>query len=138
MTEQKRRGVKRWLKVGAGWCLLVVGVAGLFLPVIQGFLCIAGGLTLLSTEHQWAGVCLQWIKRKIRLHKKDGRSQRQSEAIAQLPAGHALGKDPPREKPQNQAVGATTVWLDGGVQRLPLLPSASALAREEGGKARCC
>jgi Putative transmembrane protein (PGPGW) len=138
MTEQKRRGVKRWLKVGAGWCLLVVGVAGLFLPVMQGLLCIAGGLTLLSTEYQWAGVCLEWVKRTIRLHKKDGRSQRQSEAAAQLPDGRPLGKNPPREKPQDQAVGATTVWLDGGVQRVPPRPSASAQAGEEGGKARCC
>jgi Putative transmembrane protein (PGPGW) len=138
MTEQKRRGVKRWLKVGAGWCLLVVGVAGLFLPVIQGLLCIAGGLSLLSTEYQWAGVCLEWVKRRIRLPKKDGRSQRQSEAVAQLPAGHALGKDPPHEKPRNQAVGATTVWLDSGIQRLSPLPSASAQAGEEGGKGRCC
>lgn len=52
MAEQRGRGLKRWLKVGLGWCLLVVGVAGLFLPVIQGLLCIASGLTLLSTEYR--------------------------------------------------------------------------------------
>jgi hypothetical protein len=138
MIEQKRRGVKRWLTVGAGWCLLVVGVAGLFLPVIQGLLCIASGLTLLSTEYRWAGVCLAWIKRKIRLHKKEGCTQHQSEAVVQLPAVHVLGEDPPHEKPQRQAVSATTVWLDRGEQSLSLLPSASAQAGEEGGKARCC
>jgi hypothetical protein len=98
MTEQKRR-VKRWLKIGAGWCLLVIGVAGLFLPVIQGLLCIASGLTLLSTEYWWAGACLQWIKRKIRLRKADRAAPHKPETLAQIAAAHALGDDPPSEKP---------------------------------------
>jgi Putative transmembrane protein (PGPGW) len=97
MTERKRRG-KRWLKVGAGWCLLVVGVAGLFLPVIQGLLCIASGLTLLSTEYRWANVCLEWIKRKIHLGKKERSAQHQSGTVTQLSAGQALGENPPSEK----------------------------------------
>jgi hypothetical protein len=138
MIEQKRRGVTRWLTVGAGWCLLVVGVAGLFLPVIQGLLCIASGLTLLSTEYRWAGDCLAWIKRKIRLHKKEGYAQHQSEAVAQLPARHTLREDPPHAKPPRQAVGATTVWLASDVQSLSPLPSAFVQAGEEGGQAQCC
>jgi Putative transmembrane protein (PGPGW) len=98
MVERKRR-VKRWLKVGAGWCLLVVGVAGLFLPVLQGLLCIASGLTLLSTEYQWAGACLEWVKRKIRLRKKERSAQPQSGTLAQFSASQALGENPPSEKP---------------------------------------
>jgi hypothetical protein len=97
MTERKRQ-VKRWLKVGAGWCLLVIGVAGLFLPVIQGLLCIASGLTLLSTEYRWAGVCLDWVKRKIHLRRKEKSVQHQSGTLAQLSAGHALGESPPQRK----------------------------------------
>ena len=138
MTAHKRRGIKRWLKVGAGWCLLVVGVTGLFLPVIQGILCIASGLTLLSTEYRWAGVCLAWARRKIRLHEEEGCAQHQSEVCAQLPAGRALGEDPPHAKPPCQAVDATSVWLDRGVQSLSALPSASVRAGEEGGQVRCC
>jgi uncharacterized protein len=99
MTEQKGRGVKRWLKVGGGWCLLVVGVAGLFLPVIQGLLCIASGLTLLSTEYRWAGICLEWVKRKIRLRKRERSAQHQPGALARLSAGPALGENPRSEKP---------------------------------------
>ena len=99
MTKQRGGTVKRSLKVGAGWCLLVVGVAGLFLPVIQGLLCIASGLTLLSTEYQWAAVCLEWVKRKIRLRKKERSAQHQPGTLAQLSAGHALGENPPSEKP---------------------------------------
>ena len=99
MTEQGGRGIKRWLKVGLGWCLLVVGVAGLFLPVIQGLLCIASGLTLLSTEYRWAASCLAWVKRKIRLRKAERSAQHQPGTLAQLSAGHALGENPPSEKP---------------------------------------
>jgi Putative transmembrane protein (PGPGW) len=98
MTEQ-RGWVKRWLKVGAGWCLLVVGVAGLFLPVIQGLLCIAAGLTLLSTEYRWAGVCLQWVRRKIRLRKAERSAQHQPGTLVQISAARTLGDDPPGEKP---------------------------------------
>jgi Putative transmembrane protein (PGPGW) len=98
MTEQKRR-VKRWLKVGAGWCLLVIGVAGLFLPVIQGLLCIASGLTLLSTEYRWAGACLHWVKRKIHLRKANRVAPHEPETLAQISAARALGDDPPSEKP---------------------------------------
>ena len=137
MTEQKGRGVKRWLKVGAGWCLLVVGVAGLFLPVIQGLLCIASGLTLLSTEYRWAGVCLEWVKRKIHLQKK-GSAQRQPRALPQRSAGHMREETPPSGKPPHPAVGAITVWLDSGVESLSPLPSTSSQPGEEGGKARCC
>jgi Putative transmembrane protein (PGPGW) len=99
MIERKGWGVKRWLKVGTGWCLLVVGVAGLFLPVIQGLLCIAAGLTLLSTEYRWAGVCLEWVKRKIRRRKAEQSVQHRPRTLAQLPGSRALGDDPPGEKP---------------------------------------
>jgi len=99
MPDQQGRGVKRWLKVGVGWCLLVVGVAGLFLPVIQGLLCIAGGLTLLSTEYRWAAVCLAWVKRKIRLGKKEKTAQPQPVTLAHLSAGHVLGEHPPSKRP---------------------------------------
>jgi ABC-type phosphate transport system auxiliary subunit len=99
MREQNTRGVKRWFKVGAGWCLLVVGVAGLFLPVIQGLLCIAAGLTLLSTEYRWASVCLEWVKRKIHRPKKEKSAQHRPRTPTQIPASRALGEDPPGEKP---------------------------------------
>ncbi|HSF30025.1 MAG TPA: PGPGW domain-containing protein [Candidatus Tectomicrobia bacterium] len=99
MTEQKKREVKRWFKVGVGWCLLVVGVAGLFLPVIQGLLCIASGLTLLSTEYRWASVCLEWVKRKIRLRRAEKSAPHQPRTFAQLTAGRALGEDRPAKDP---------------------------------------
>lgn len=92
----QKRGFKRWVKVGVGWFLLVVGIAGLFLPVIQGLLCIASGLTLLSTEYRWANVCLEWIKRRIRRHKA---GKPAPAPLVELTASRTRGDDLPIEKP---------------------------------------
>lgn len=99
MIQLKRRGLKRWFKVGAGWCLLVVGVVGLFLPVLQGLLCIASGLTLLSTEYRWAGVCLDRVKRTIRRRREEKSARPQPGTPAQLSAGRAIAEDPPGGQP---------------------------------------
>jgi hypothetical protein len=99
MTDLKRRGVKRWLKVAGGWGLLVVGVAGLFLPVIQGLLCIAAGLTLLSTEYRWAAVCLASVKRKLPLRQKETAAQPQPETLTHLSTSRTLGEQLPSKRP---------------------------------------
>jgi uncharacterized membrane protein YbaN (DUF454 family) len=44
LTQQ----VKRKLYIGAGIFFIVIGIAGLVLPILQGFLFIALGLVLLS------------------------------------------------------------------------------------------
>jgi uncharacterized membrane protein YbaN (DUF454 family) len=46
--------VKRFALIAAGWILVVLGVAGLFLPVLPGFLLILAGLWILSSEYDWA------------------------------------------------------------------------------------
>jgi hypothetical protein len=94
MTAQKR-GFKRWVKVGVGWSLLIVGVAGLFLPVIQGLLCIASGLTLLSTEYRWAGACLEWVKRRLRRHKA---GEAAPGSFVELSTSQARGEELPIDK----------------------------------------
>lgn len=38
----------------AGWLLLAVGTAGLFLPVLPGVLLLLIGLSILSVEYEWA------------------------------------------------------------------------------------
>jgi uncharacterized membrane protein YbaN (DUF454 family) len=45
---------KRWLILIAGWGFVVLGIAGLFLPVLQGILFLLIGLVLLSGEYLWA------------------------------------------------------------------------------------
>ncbi|MBI4425689.1 MAG: PGPGW domain-containing protein [Elusimicrobia bacterium] len=44
---------RRWLRLGAGWGLLLAGVVLIPLPG-PGLLVILGGLTLLSKESAWA------------------------------------------------------------------------------------
>jgi Putative transmembrane protein (PGPGW) len=52
----------RIIRLAAGWTLLLFGVIGLFLPVLQGLLFIASGLAVLSTESQWARRLLDKLK----------------------------------------------------------------------------
>jgi uncharacterized membrane protein YbaN (DUF454 family) len=42
------------LRIAAGAALIVIGIVGLFLPVVQGLLIIALGLTLLARDVPWA------------------------------------------------------------------------------------
>lgn len=52
--------MKRAVVEVSGWSCIVLGVAGLFLPVLPGILLLLVGLTILSAEHQWAR---RWIQR---------------------------------------------------------------------------
>jgi uncharacterized membrane protein YbaN (DUF454 family) len=46
--------MKRIIRLGLGWIFIVLGVAGLFLPFLQGILFIAIGLALIAPESEWA------------------------------------------------------------------------------------
>ncbi len=46
--------MKRWIVLSLGWFFIVLGVLGLFLPVLQGILFLVIGLLLLATEYHWA------------------------------------------------------------------------------------
>ena len=46
--------VKRVAFNAAGWALLVVGCAGLVLPVLPGVMLLIIGLSFLSLEYKWA------------------------------------------------------------------------------------
>ena len=48
------RFMKRFFLLLAGWGFLVLGIVGLFLPVLQGILFILIGLTILSAEYKWS------------------------------------------------------------------------------------
>ncbi len=78
----------RVLVISMGWILIVLGVVGLFLPVLQGGLSLALGLALLSISSQtvhlklrgwmgrWPGLWkrMEKIRRKMRgwLHRSAG------------------------------------------------------------------
>ena len=48
------RAVKKALVLVVGWAFIFLGIAGLFLPVLQGILFLMIGLVILSTEYVWA------------------------------------------------------------------------------------
>jgi uncharacterized membrane protein YbaN (DUF454 family) len=45
---------KRVALNAAGWALLILGILGLFLPVLPGVLLMVVALSLLSIEYAWA------------------------------------------------------------------------------------
>lgn len=66
--------MKRILLEITGWSFIVLGIAGLFLPVLQGILFLLIGLTILSRRHRWA---YRWIARILERYPKADRKLRQ-------------------------------------------------------------
>lgn len=56
--------MKRWLKLAIGWAFVVLGIAGLVLPFLQGILFLAIGFGLLAQESEWAGARLEKLRRR--------------------------------------------------------------------------
>lgn len=46
--------VKKALALVVGWAFILLGIVGLFLPIMQGILFLLIGLTILSSEYVWA------------------------------------------------------------------------------------
>lgn len=55
------------VSISAGSILILLGIAGLFLPILQGWLMILGGLALLSPHSRWAHAIMVWLKAKLRI-----------------------------------------------------------------------
>ncbi len=53
-ARPRRSRLRRLLILAAGWVMVVFGVIGLFLPILQGVLFLAIGFYLLSLESPWA------------------------------------------------------------------------------------
>ena len=53
LPARRRSRWKRLLILIAGWAFIVLGVLGLFLPILQGVLFLAIGSYLLSLESPW-------------------------------------------------------------------------------------
>ena len=61
-TMQTR--MKRILSMIAGWTFIVLGIAGLFLPFLQGILFLAVGLIILSNHYAFAQRWLDTLKHR--------------------------------------------------------------------------
>jgi hypothetical protein len=66
-----------WRNAG-GWTLVILGVAGLILPVLPGIPLLIMGLVLLSADYRWARICLRRVKLWTR--KLDRRRSRLADA----------------------------------------------------------
>jgi uncharacterized membrane protein YbaN (DUF454 family) len=66
----KLRQKSLWLQI-VGWACVVVGVAGLALPILPGLPILLAGLVTLSTQHRWARALLLWVKKRFRKRLAD-------------------------------------------------------------------
>ena len=60
--NQKR---ERWLILLTGWGFILLGIAGLFLPILQGILFLLIGLVILSSEYVWAHSLLTKLQQRF-------------------------------------------------------------------------
>lgn len=58
------RGTRRAALTVAGFALVALGIAGLVLPVLPGWLLIIAGFAVLSREYSWAHSGLTYARRK--------------------------------------------------------------------------
>ena len=56
---------KRILILIAGWSFVLLGVVGLFLPILQGVLFLLIGLIILSSQYVWAHNLLAKLRRRF-------------------------------------------------------------------------
>ena len=56
---------KRIVVLVLGWAFILLGVAGLFLPILQGVLFLLIGLILLSSEYVWAHHLLRRLRERF-------------------------------------------------------------------------
>jgi uncharacterized membrane protein YbaN (DUF454 family) len=57
--------VKRAAILILGWCFILLGVVGLFLPILQGVLFLLVGLIILSSEYVWAHQLLAKVRQRF-------------------------------------------------------------------------
>ncbi len=56
---------KRILLLVVGWAFILLGILGLFLPVLQGVLFLLVGLIILSSEYVWAHRLLTKVRERF-------------------------------------------------------------------------
>jgi uncharacterized membrane protein YbaN (DUF454 family) len=59
-----RKAVRRIVILTLGWMFILIGIIGLFLPILQGFLFFGIGLALLSKESAWVRARIAWARKR--------------------------------------------------------------------------
>ena len=57
--------IKRVLVLIVGWGFILLGIVGLFLPILQGVLFLLIGLIILSSEYVWAHHLLAKLRQRF-------------------------------------------------------------------------
>ena len=60
-----KQTAKKVAAIVVGWVFVLLGIVGLFLPIMQGLLFILIGLTILSTEYVWAHHLLSKLRARF-------------------------------------------------------------------------
>jgi uncharacterized membrane protein YbaN (DUF454 family) len=56
---------KRIVTLSVGWGFILLGIVGLFLPILQGMLFLFIGLVILSSEYVWAKRLIAWLRQRF-------------------------------------------------------------------------
>src|SRR5207302_8427313 len=64
--------IKRVLVLIVGWGFILLGIVGLFLPILQGVLFLLMGLIILSSEYVWAHHLLAKLRQHFRKISRGG------------------------------------------------------------------
>jgi uncharacterized membrane protein YbaN (DUF454 family) len=81
--------MKHVLMQVVGWAFVLLGIVGLFLPILQGFLFLLIGLVILSSEYAWAHRLLTQLRERFPkvADKADEAKNKAAQWIARL-SGH--------------------------------------------------
>jgi len=56
----------RWGKICLGFLLIIIGIIGGFIPIMQGWMFVVPGLAILATEFTWARKVNEWVKSRFK------------------------------------------------------------------------
>ena len=57
--------LKKAIVLVVGWAFILLGIIGLFLPILQGVLFLLIGLVILSSEYAWAHHLLAKLRQRF-------------------------------------------------------------------------
>jgi uncharacterized membrane protein YbaN (DUF454 family) len=81
--------VKRILILVAGWLFILLGIVGLFLPILQGIVFLLIGLVILSSEYIWAHHLLSKLRQRFpSIAAKADEAKRKADSWIDRLSGH--------------------------------------------------
>lgn len=67
---------KRLARIMAGFVLIVIGIIGGFIPILQGWVFILAGLAVWSVDFVWARRLREWLKQRFETARAHWRERR--------------------------------------------------------------